>query len=47
MALADAHAGHDPFIVGVDHVFQVGIAEHTWRNVCAQGGNFGANRFGQ
>ena len=47
MPLADADAGHDPFIVGVDHFFEVGIGEQARRHIRAQSADFGADRFRQ
>ena len=47
VALADAHAGHDPFVVGVDHFFEIGVGEQARRHVGAEGADFGANRFSQ
>ena len=33
MTLAYADAAHDPFVVGVNHLFQVGVGENTGRDV--------------
>ena len=37
VALADADAGENPFIVGVDHFLEVGVGEKTGRHVGAKG----------
>ncbi len=42
MAFADADAAHDPFVVGIDHFFQVGVGEKTWRNVGAKSADLNA-----
>jgi hypothetical protein len=47
MTLADAHARHDPLVVGVNHFLQVGVGKQAWRHVRAEGADFGANRFRQ
>jgi len=42
VTLANASAGEDPLVGGVDHLFQVLIGEHLGRNICAEGRDLGA-----
>ncbi len=43
VTLADAGAVGDPFVVGGDHLFEIGVSEKAWRNVGPYSGNFGAD----
>ncbi len=47
VALADADAGENPVIGGVDHFFEVGVGEKFRRHVGAEGADFDADRIGQ
>src|SRR5215471_10662090 len=47
MALPDPDPAHDPFIVGVDHPFKVGIGQKARRHISAQSTDLGADRFCQ
>jgi hypothetical protein len=35
MPLPDPDPGHNPFVVGVDHLFKVGIGEKARRHISA------------
>ena len=40
VALGDAGAVDDPFVVGLDHFFEIGIGQHAGRNVAPERGDF-------
>ncbi len=42
VAFADADAGENPVIVGVDHFFEVGVGEKAGRHVGAEGADLGS-----
>lgn len=44
---SNPNSRQDPFVVGIDHPFQVGIGEKARRHIGAQSTNLGADRFGQ
>src|SRR5215469_11057388 len=44
MPLADARALQDPVIGGFHHLFEVGIAENSGRDVRTEGADLGAHR---
>ena len=37
--LADAGALQDPFVARFDHLLEIGVGEHAWRNVGGQAGD--------
>ena len=44
MAFPNAGALEDPVIRGLNHFFQVSIAQNTWRNVGSEGADLGAHK---
>ena len=46
VAFANADAGENPFVGGVDHFFQVGVGEKTRRHVSAESADLHSGRIG-
>src|ERR1700677_704925 len=42
MTLADANPFHDPLIIGIDHLFEVGVGKKTRRNISAESADLNA-----
>jgi hypothetical protein len=47
MTLADTDAAHDPFVIGVNQLFKVGVGEKTGRNVGAESADLNALKLAQ
>jgi hypothetical protein len=47
VALADADAGENPVVSGVDHLFEVCVGEEFGRHIGAEGADFGAYQIRQ
>ena len=47
VAFADADPLHDPLVVGVDHLFQVGVGEKAGWNVGAESADLNALKLAQ
>jgi hypothetical protein len=47
MPLADADALHDPLIVGIDKLFEIGVGKKAGRDVGAEGADLNALKLTQ